>query len=94
MTMLERIARAIAAAEGYDVDELAAYAASSSVGRKDYDKLLKKAGAVLIALREPTDGMKAAWHRDFDNWLDHKIEGEYHMWQTMIDAALEEGKDM
>lgn len=52
--MIERVARAIAAAEGYDIDGLKAYVESSSVSKKDYERLMAKARAAIEAMRDPT----------------------------------------
>ncbi len=41
-------------------------------------------------MREPTEGMKAAWDRDFTPWVNEDIEDSHHLYKTMIDAALGE----
>ena len=50
--MVERVMRAIAAAEGYDVDGLTAYASSSSVAKADVQRLRRKSVAAIKAMRE------------------------------------------
>lgn len=82
---IERVARAIAAVEGYDVDGLRAYAASSSVAKADYEQLLRKSRAAIAEMRKPTDEMVGAMLDDVD-WDCDVV----HAYQVGIDAALNE----
>lgn len=54
---------------------------------EDLDRV---ATAALEGMREPTDAMIKAFDRDMDDWFNHEIEDENHLYKTMIDAALNE----
>lgn len=57
------------------------------VSDEDCDTL---ATAALEALREPNEAMIKAFDRDMDDWFNHEIEDENHLYKVMIDAALNE----
>ena len=84
MTMRERIARAIAKADGMHPEAVS----------NDEDEVpvwtlyLDTADAVLAAMREPTDWMKAAYSDVCDTPVLHAVLD----YQAMIDAAINEGK--
>ena len=86
-SMVERVARAIAEAEGFHLpnDMSLPYAEGSRIG-----KSMAKARAAIEAMREPTDDMREAFHKDLGAWLNHAIEDDDHLWKAMIDAALKE----
>lgn len=71
MTPLERAAHALRIADSCDFFE---------AENKDYPAMVR---AVLLAIREPSEGMRDAGGRALGDYDD--------IWQAMIDAALEEG---
>lgn len=73
--MVERVTNAI-----YDAMDIADSLAVPEAERY--------ARAAIKAMREPTEAMKEAWNRDFDDWLHERIEDEYHPYTVMIDEAL------
>lgn len=48
------------------------------------------ATAALEAMREPSEEMRSAFDRDICPWINDDIEDTYHLYVTMIDAALNE----
>ena len=54
---------------------------------EDLDTL---ATAALEAMREPNEAMIKAFDRDMNDWFNHEIEDENHLYKVMIDAALNE----
>lgn len=98
MIMIERVARAIAAVEGYDIDGLKAYATTQAGAREEYERLMKKARAAIEALREPTQGMVSAADGLTDlvgaypeaNTPEARRSEFACAWSAMIDAALNE----
>lgn len=94
-SIIERAARTACEAAGYRWD-----GSDWAPGYPDQDDWRKAARAVLEAIREPSEGMKSAAY-DFDitesfdttadqTWRYVSDEDAGAIWQTMIDAALEE----
>ena len=75
--MIERVARALATAEGENPNSTWMF----------YEN---KSRAAVEAMREPTEEMKAAFDKDVDDWFDHQIHDDHHLYKCMIDAALKE----
>jgi hypothetical protein len=73
--MVQKVAQAICGANGRNPSEPSS---------DDF----KAARAAIAAMREPTKAMEAAWDRDFDDWMEERIDEPMHMWMTLIDEAL------
>ena len=86
MNMIEKVARAMCADD------------SGPEGSTQFDFHWEEVGhcymsnarAALNAMREPSDAMKEAFDRDFEEWFSEEIEDQYHLYKIMIDAALKE----
>jgi len=86
MDMVERVARAMAKAEGWSLpnDMSLPYAAGSRVGR-----MMGLARAAIAAMREPTEEMVRAGEKEFiASDVACCMEPAEDCWQAMIDAAL------
>ncbi|CAM5769829.1 hypothetical protein [Bosea minatitlanensis] len=78
MTMIERVARALAAMEyGEDVDDV-------------WETHIPHARAAIAAMREPTGGMGEAAERWADKSSYYLEMDPADVWRAMIDVALEE----
>jgi hypothetical protein len=92
MSMLEKAARAMCVADGFDPDGLIAYAKSGhAVSRREWGIYLARARAALTALLEPSEAMAAAGADNLfaaanDDWSDDARV----IWRAMIQAALDE----
>lgn len=99
MTPLERAARALCAQDGQDPDRPVMTPGFQKSVRSElrrpgegpfaWQNYLPKALAVLQAIREPSEAMIAAGVA-----VDEHGVGSYNppnIWQSMIDAAMEEG---
>lgn len=64
----------------------------SRFGNEDYvkNRYRRIARAAIEAMREPTEAMKVAFYKDVDDWFDHQIHDDHHLYKCMIDAALKE----
>ena len=93
-TVVERVARVIAAYEGYDLDGLKSYSgAGQSAARAEYEALLKRARTVIAAMRGPTvsmveAGTEARWHSPVRN-----ADNVREIWDAMIGVALSEDQE-
>ena len=90
-TMVERVAKAIYAAEhGTEYQDGTPVRPSPD----EWDVLLTCARAAIAAMREPTPEMIAKRDDDSDpvhwDYKCHVCGGAEHAWKTMIDAALGE----
>lgn len=84
MTPLERAARAICVASGYDPDKDDQVA---NVGPLNWELFADQARAVLQAIREPSGGMIDEGYASYDANGGSLRD----VFMDMIDAALEEG---
>lgn len=97
MTPLERAARAICEANDLEPDtpvmapgfqrEVSASVRSPGSGPYLWERFVPQARAVLKAIRKPSDAMRDPFTETL-HWDDLDQDD---VWQTMIDAALEEG---
>jgi len=82
--MIERVARALAAANGYDPDNVPNNPLEPD-DKPDWHKYKYDAAIAIGAMREPTLGMTDAGYMASDE--HHTMSAA---WQAMIDAALAE----
>lgn len=84
MNMIDKVARAIANAEGFDLqnDMTLPYSPKSRIGM-----VMQKACTAIEAMRDPTDAMTSA---GVEAWRNHYLS-PVTQWRAMIDAALAEG---
>lgn len=76
--LIEKVAQAIADADMEDYEPHSHF----------YNALAKAAiSTILVALQEPTEGMKEAWMLDMDRWISEEIEDEFHPWRVMLAAS-------
>lgn len=87
MNMVEKIARAIAQADEQNGGP--PYDMRIGMGKHAKAHLFDQARAVIQAMREPTEEMKAGEDTYWD-YSCHVCGGLKEGWQTMIDAALAE----
>ena len=99
--MIERVARAICAAEGIDPDarrrSAAAIRMMMSDGREwdnsedlgaEWEEWVPQARAAIEAMREPTPGMR--WPMSYAAWHSGSGQDIANVWRSGVDAALKE----
>lgn len=83
MTMIERVAKAILAAEGKDPEKVDGW------GRPMWKSKAKEARAAIAAMREPTPEMEAEWKAIMGGGFMNS-HSDRETWEAGIDGAMKE----